>query len=225
MPFITPDLQRFQRKDHSQFGEDGVLERIAMDLGIEQGTFFEFGIGPKFGDPPQLLEGNFVALRAKGWRGVFLDGNDYPHDCGVRREFVSALNINHLYRKHGLPNDLDFMSIDVDGQDFWIWMNLQYRPKVMVVEYNGGLEQGESKVIQFAVDHRWDFTIYQGCSLEALNKLAISKSYTLVFANGVNGIFIRDDLVSNPDDFPFDSLWRGYMKLAPDPRNQPWVTI
>jgi hypothetical protein len=117
------------------------------------------------------------------------------------------------------------MSIDVDGQDFWIWMALDYKPKVMVVEYNGGLEKDDSIVIQFKLDHRWDYTIYQGCSLRALDKLSKSKGYTLVYANGVNGIFVRDDLISNKEDFSFDELYRGYHKLAPDERNQPWVVV
>ena len=232
MPYITPDLTRFERKDTSQFGEDGVFERLAADLGIEHGTFFEFGIGPKDSVPTARFEANFLALHKRGWTGVFLDGSDYGGDgkaeaerLDVRREFITAFNINHLYRKHGLPDDLDFMSIDVDGQDFWIWMALDFRPKVICCEYNGGLEKEESKVIQFKLDHRWDYTIYQGCTLKALDKLAKAKSYTLVYANGVNGIFVRNDLVSNKEDFGFDRRYRGYHKLGPDLRNQPWVEI
>ena len=198
MPYITPELSRFERKETSQFGEDGVLEKLAVDLGIEKGSYFEFGIGPKDSVPSERFEGNFVALHSKGWKGVFLDGNDYSGECkmeadrlGVRREFIDAFNINYLFRKHAIPENLDFMSIDVDGQDFWIWMALEYRPKLVCCEYNGGLDREESRVIQFKLDHRWDNTIYQGCSLKALDKLAKSKSYTLVYANGVMGFYSR----------------------------------
>ena len=227
MPYITTDLTRFERKEFSQFGEDGVIEQIADDLGLTTGTFFEFGIGPTDGvsfDKP--LEGNFVLLRNKGWAGVFLDGAPHlPSNVGVRREFITALNINLLYRKHGLPEDLDFMSIDVDGQEFWIWMALQPRPKVMIIEYNGGLPRESSVTTQFDVHHNWDGSIYQGASLLALDKLAKCKSYQLVWANGVNCIFIRDDLVSNPDCFSLEDIWRPFTPHFPDPKNRAWVEV
>ena len=225
MPYITPRLKRFERKETSQFEEDGVIERIALDLGIERGTYFEFGIGPADGTPYDMgLEGNFVALKKRGWTGVFLDGNEYP-GLEVRREFVTALNINQLYRKHALPDDLDFMSIDVDGQEFWIWMALIPRPKVVVIEYNGGLGPDRSVTMQFDVASAWDGTVYHGASLRALDKLAAAKNYVLAYSNGVNAIFIRDDLVSNRDDFSFGDIFVAYPPHAPDEKNRPWVSI
>ena len=224
---ITSDLGAHQAKTYSQFGEDGVIDRIAQDLGISEGTFFEFGIGPADGVSYHLpLEGNFVLLRERGWQGTFLDGTPHiPPNVKVHREMVSALNINHLYEKYKIPEDLDFMSIDVDGQEFWIWMALQARPKVMVIEYNGGLAKDASITTQFNVNHAWDGTIYHGASLLALTRLAQSKSYTLVFSNGVNAFFIRDDLVSNKQDFEYDRLYNPFTPHAPDPKARPWVTV
>ena len=77
----------------------------------------------------------------------------------MRKDFITALNINFLYYKHSIPENLDFMSIDVDGQEFWIWMAMQYRPKVMVIEINGGLGIDTSVTIQFDVNHKWDNTV------------------------------------------------------------------
>ena len=92
MPFITPNLEAYERKQFSQFGEDGVISRLASDLGIVQGTFFESGIGPADSvsfDQPLV----FVALREQGWKGVFLDGAAHvPDQIGIRREFITALN-------------------------------------------------------------------------------------------------------------------------------------
>jgi hypothetical protein len=224
---ITQNLQRFERNDFSQFGEDGVIEKIAADLGIERGTFFEFGIGPPYKSTFEQkgLEGNFVLLRKKGWSGVFLDGNTHPAEADVRREFITALNINYLYRKHGLPGDLDFMSIDVDGQEFWIWMALICRPKVVVIEFNGSIEKDLSITIQFDVNHVWDGTVYHGASLRALEKLGKAKEYTLIWSNGVNAIFVRDDLVSNKSDFTLDAIYKSLPPHHPDLQNRPWVTI
>lgn len=221
--YITPNLKLFENRISSQFGEDGVIAEIARCLRIERGTFFEFGIGPG----PNGLEGCFVALREAGWNGVFLDGNDYPSEFGVRREFVTAMNVNQLYRKHGLPDDLDFMSIDVDGQEFWIWMALQPRPRVMVIEFNAGLGPEASRTIPFDLRHVWDGTDYHGASLRALDKLAAAKGYVLVWSNGVNAIFLRDDFVSNKEDFQFEAIFKP-LPVAPHPpgpHGRPWVEI
>ncbi len=210
--YITPNLAAFERKEFSQFGEDGVIERLAADLGISRGTFFEFGIGPPWSSTFELsgLEGNFVLLRKRGWNGVFLDGESFPPEAGVHREFVTALNINAIYKKYRLPDDLDFMSIDVDGQEFWIWMALVYRPKVVICEFNGSFGTDESVTIRFDINHRWDGTVYHGASLRALNKLAVAKGYQLVWSNGVNAAFVRDDLVSNQSDFKLETIYRPY---------------
>ena len=90
MPYVTPNLKSFERKEFSQFGEDGITEKILADLEIPNGTFFEFGIGPADGVSfdTMPLEGNFVLLRQNGWKGVFLDGA--PHlssKVGVRKEW------------------------------------------------------------------------------------------------------------------------------------------
>lgn len=226
MAYITPNLHDFENQVTSQFGEDGVISAVAECLSLTNGTYFEFGIGPPI--PPkdnQELEGNFVNLKNKGWKGVFLDGNSYPASYGVRREFITALNINEVYAKHALPDDLDFMSIDVDGQEFWIWMALQARPKVIISEINGGFTLDVSKTIQFDLKHRWDGTCYHGASLRALNKLAEARYYTLVWCNGVNAMFIRTELVSNKDDFRIENIYRQVPFHAPDPLQRPWVEV
>ena len=59
----------------------------------------------------------------------------------------------------------------------------------------------------------------------ALDKVAKDKGYTLVWSNGVNAVFIRDDRVSNKSDFAFERLFVPFTPHAPDPKNRPWVTI
>ena len=73
MPYIEPHLKNYEKKTHSQFGEDGIIEKIASCLGIERGTCFEFGIGRNM---EGLMEGNFWLLRERGWTCVFLDGQE-----------------------------------------------------------------------------------------------------------------------------------------------------
>lgn len=222
--YITSDLIPCERKVSSQFGEDGILEQIASDLGIQRGTYFEFGISPGSFEAT-TLEGNFVEFQKRGWKGVFLDGAGHLAQYGVRQEFITPLNINRLYQKHGVPPDLDFMSIDIDGQEFWVWMNLQFRPKVMIIEINGGLGPDLSQTIMFDPQFLFDGSTYYGCSYQALSKLAQSKGYTPVWCNGVNVACIRDDLISNRDDFVGKNFHRPYTAYAPDALNRPWVMI
>jgi len=223
---ITPNLAEYERKEFSQFGEDGVIERVAAELGIESGMFFEFEISPwdsvTFADG---LEGNFVAFRKKGWRGVFLDGMRMPPEMGVECEFVTAMNVNQLYRKHRIPIDLDFMSVDVDGQEFWIWLALEARPKVIISEFNGGLGPEISATTQFNTTSMWDGTVYHGASYQAMVKLGHSKGYTLVWCNGVNLMFVRDDLIANKTDFDSEKLFVGYVPHKPDHLGRTWVEI
>lgn len=226
MPYIPPDLARFEYQKTSQFGEDGVVEAVAKALSITSGTFFEFGIGPPIpAKPGQELEGNFVQLRDKGWAGVFIDGKEYPPSFDIRREFITALNINQLMAKHAIPTDVDFMSIDVDGQEFWIWMALAARPKVLITEINGGFDIDSSKTIQFDINHRWDGTLYHGASLRAFHKLAQAKGYTLVWGNGVNAMFVQDAFISNKADFSIERAFRQLPFHAPDPLNRTWVEV
>ena len=142
-------------------------------------------------------------------------------DASLFRRSISII----FFRKHNVSEDLDFMSIDVDGQEFWIWMALQHRPKVVISEYNVGQGRDASVTIQFDVNHCWDGTRYHGASLRAMEKLAKSKFYTLVYANIANAFFVRDDLVSNKSDFYIDRFFIESPSHPEDKLNRPWVVI
>jgi hypothetical protein len=135
-----------------------------------------------------------------------MDGNQYSADRQTVREFITPLNINSLLRKYKVPYDLDLISIDIDGQDFLVWMSLQYRPKVVVIECNANFDYGDSRTIQFDLDHRYDGTMYFGASITALHKLWLSKGYTLVACNTFNCFFVRDDLIQDPESFNLDKI-------------------
>ena len=68
---------------------------------------------------------------------------------------------------------------------------------MLVIEYNAKFPPPTKWVMQYNPQHRWDYTDYQGASLESLTELSCSKGYTLVGCGlaGVNAFFVRDDLV------------------------------
>lgn len=223
------DMGRRGWQRYSQNDEDGVLDYIFSIIPPSpQGRFFvEIGVGPPWQHTLEEcgLEGNCRLLKEKGWRGLFLDAEPYPDEYGVKQERVDPININPILRKYGVPEDLDLISIDVDGQDFWVWSNLIYFPTVVVVEYNANLGMNESRVIPFNASYQWDGTKWFGASLRALNNLANSKGYVLTYANGVNAFFIRGSLVKNKQDFYFEKLYRFRDLHRADTLNRMWVLI
>lgn len=188
----TTDLNHYELKIYSQNGEDGIILRLFDLVGTTNKYFVEFGVENGF-------ECNTRFLREYlGWQGLMMDGRFSTPSLNLQQEFITAENINDLFAKHHVPEEFDLLSIDLDYNDFYIWLNLSpsYRPRVVVIEYNATHSWNEDKVVLYDPFTMWDFTNYSGASIKALYNLGIFKGYTLVYAEkvGVNLFFIRDDV-------------------------------
>jgi hypothetical protein len=201
-------LTEFELRVFSQHGEDGVIAEVLARIGIDGAQFVEFGIETG-------REGNCVFLAdVLGWAGLFIEPDP---DCYAslahkyaRNQRISTLNaivtednVGHLFTEAGLPEEFDVLSIDVDGQDYWIWAGLEsYRPRVVVIEYNASLAPDRQLVQPRGHTERWDGTDYFGASLDALCALAQAKGYRLVHTDlgAINAFFVREDLAQ--DRFP-----------------------
>jgi hypothetical protein len=225
---LRSPLKESGAKTHSQNDEDGIVEAIFADIQPRSRYFVEFGIGPNWLDPQYArgIEGNCVLLHKSGWDGLFMDGGTHPKEYGIRREHVTPLNINSLLRKYDVPDNLDVLSIDVDGQDLWIWMACDFRPSLVIIEYNANFRTlHESLTVVFDQKFRWDGTKYYGASLGALVKLGTDKGYKLVYANGVNAFFVRSDMLANPEDFRDEDLLFFVDQHIADHFRRQWVNI
>jgi hypothetical protein len=183
------DLAPFEKRYGSQNGEDGILEALFAAIGATNRFFVEFGV-----EDGSVC--NTRRLRERGWSGLLMDPRDPPAP-GVAREFVTAENIEALLDKHGVPPEPDLLSIDVDGNDWWIWKAIvSRRPRVVVIEYNAAQRPPRSVTIAYDPAFRWDGTDYFGASLAALEKLGREKGYALVGCDsrGVNAFFVREEL-------------------------------
>ena len=183
-------LNRFESKVYSQNGEDGILQALFSKIGTTNKFCVEFGV--ENGE-----ECNTRYLREKKhWTGLLMDGGN-THPSWIKREFISAENINELFKKYTVPKEFDLLSIDIDGNDYWVWkaLDTSYAPRVVVIEYNAKFPPPESKTIAYELLFKWDGTDYFGASLVALVKLATAKRYTLVGCDrqGVNAFFVRTD--------------------------------
>jgi len=233
-PTPGPDhgLGPFELKAFSQNGEDGILAEILRRCGVRDGFFVEFGAA-------QGVENNCAALAdLLGWRGLFMEGGARDHAVlerkyrpsdrvATRCAIVSPENVEALFTEAGVPAEPDVLSIDVDGEDYWIWEALEhYRPLVVVIEYNSGLEPGR-RLVQPRGSGPWDGTAFLGASLAALESLGERKGYRLVHTDltGVNAFFVRDDA---PGEFPppdrvqrrGPNLWLHGEALDPDPEGR-----
>ncbi len=124
---------------------------------------------------------------------------------------MTAENIQSLLEKYQVPDGFDLISIDVDGNDFWIWNQITSRPRVVVIEYNAHVSPLLARTIRYDAQFRWTSTDYMGASLRALHELGRRKMYTLVYCerNGVNAFFVADECL--PPDFvprPVESIYR-----------------
>lgn len=184
------NINSFEQRYYSQGGEDGIINIIFNKIKTTNKFCVEFGI--------HSTEGNTIYLKKRGWNCLWMDGNGDGKN--IKKEFITAENVNDLFKKYNVPKEFDLLSIDIDSNDYWVWKAIKgYSPRVVVVEYNSSILPTKSKTIKYDPNQVWDGTNYFGASLLALVKLGKLKGYTLIGCNnwGVNAFFIRNDLVKN----------------------------
>jgi len=200
------DLLQHEHKVYSQNGEDGVLQAIFAAVGVTNKYFVEFGC-------EQATECNCAYLLEQGWKGLFMDGGGISHNprAVVHKEFITAENINALFRKYAVPDAIDLLSLDIDGNDYWVWKEITCRPRVIVIEYNGHFPPPLRRTIIYDPKFRWNGSDYFGGSLQAMKELGEQKGYTLVYceSTGGNAFFIAKDVL--PASFvpkPIEAIFR-----------------
>jgi hypothetical protein len=116
----------------------------------------------------------------------------------VQKEFITAENIQALLHKHQVPMFFDYLSIDIDGNDWWVWQAIRrWMPRVVSIEFNSNFRWDESYTIKYNPQHKWDGTSYFGASLAALTVLARRKNYSLVhIVEGLDAFFVRNDCLT-----------------------------
>ena len=204
----------------SQFGEDGIIQRLIQTVPITHRTFIEFGV-------EDFAESNCrFLLMNNNWRGFVLDSSEravasmrstswyWKHDLRAACAMLTRDNINDQLRASGFPRDLGLLSIDVDGVDYWLFEAITaFEPRILIVEYNATFGDERAITVPYhpafsrRAQHYSD--MYYGASLAALAHLADQRGYALVGTEsaGVNAFFVRRDVLG---DWPALSVREAY---------------
>ena len=188
MPANTTLTQADENNVHSQNGEDGVLHRLFAALDIATGTAVEFGAW----DGVHLS--NTAALRARGWNTILIEA-DETKIARLRALESGRTKVVHAFveprGEHSLDaildgigvTHVDFVSIDIDGDDLNVFRHLVRRPTVVCIEFNPGIPPPYS----FTNPERQ----HKGSSIAAIYEVAQDKGYELVYATYCNAFLVR----------------------------------
>lgn len=202
------DLRDAEFKVFSQFGEDGILQYLIRETQIlvEEKTFIEFGVQNYSESNTRFL------LMNDHWEGLIIDGSEQHIDSIKKQDIywrqsltaVSAWidkdNINQIIGDAGFSGSSGILSIDIDGNDYWIWEQIDIiNPVIVVVEWNSVFGAKHAVTIPynpaFQRENAHYSCLYWGASISAFSSLASKKGYSLLCSNwaGNNLFFVRND--------------------------------
>lgn len=206
-----PKIETTGRKVFSQFEEDGKLLFLFSLLGMTEKTFVEFG-------SDDGINSNSANLYYHhGFNGLFLDGNERALDRGryffyrhrnstgkapiFKQGMITAENINDLIGSAGLKGEIGLLSIDIDGNDYWVWKAIDViQPQVVIIETHNEFGMNDI-IVPYDPNYMYPgkHPTYHGASPVAMTKLANHKGYRLVGSNelGFNFIYLKEDLLVN----------------------------
>jgi hypothetical protein len=208
---LIPNFNDVQFSCYSQNGEDGILLYIFSLIGTTNKKCVEICVG-------NILESNTANLIINhGWNGLLFDGNKKNIKLGKSiysklkntrtyppkfiNAWITKTNINNLIEEAGFVGEIDLLSIDMDGNDWWIWKAIEcINPRVVIVEYNNLWGPNKCMTIPYKDDFKAVLNNYGldygGASLAAFIKLAKEKEYNLIGVEkyGFNAFFVKSNL-------------------------------
>jgi hypothetical protein len=207
----------------SQWGEDGIIQFLVRRVKVAKKVFVEFGV-------ETYVEANTrFLLTNNNWSGLLMDGSAenirsikksgiyWQHTLKAVEAFVTRENNNGLLAENGIGGEIGLLSIDIDGNDYWVWDAIQgVSPAIVVLEYNARFGPTEAVTVPYDPEFqraRAHYShVYYGASLGALTRLSGRKGYALVGCNsaGNNAFYIRKDL--RPESVPELSVEAAFVR-------------
>jgi hypothetical protein len=247
-----PRLQETGFQVCSQADEDGILLYLFSVIGANSRRCVEICAG----DGLECNTANLILNH--GWHALLVDGNKdlVARGVGFYRQskltrvfpprfvcsWVTRSNVNDLLRSNDFTGEVDLLSLDLDGVDYWIWEAIDaVSPRVVVLEYQDILGPDRACTVPYADD--FDCTRYPttegmpnfcGASLSAFCKLGHRKGYRLVGVNryGYNAFFVRNGIADRllpeidvKDCFSHPKVAWGMRERFPSVKDYPWVDV
>jgi hypothetical protein len=245
---VLPRYQDAGFRVFSDADEDGILHFLFSVLGTGDKRLVDLGAaGLSASNTGNLLV-------HQGWTGLLIEGDAESLAAGSEefeslgvmpaemiRAWITEENIDGLIADH-VPGPVDLLSIDIDGNDYWIWKAVtSISPRVVVIEYQDIIGPERALTIpydpQFSLDsfpENATHNNYVGASLRAMVNLGRVKGYRLVATNsyGFNAFFVREDLAADllpeiPVEAGFPHPWNeyGHRERWPLVADLPWVEV
>ena len=206
-----PSFEDVGFKTYSEADEDGILHYIFALIGTTNKRLLDIGAaGINISNTANLVINH-------GWKGLLIEG-DLKRVLSARKfyetfpnirnyppvvvdKWVTSDNVNQVIMENGFSGDIDLLSIDIDGVDYWIWDAINcMQPRVVIVEYQCIWGPEKSVTVpnspDFKPEYHGRFGIYSGASLAAFVKLGKRKGYRLVGCSryGYNAFFIQNGI-------------------------------
>jgi hypothetical protein len=204
---FVKSLDEVEFQVFSQRGEDGIIQYIINKIEIPNKIFVEFGVETYTESNTRFL------LFNNNWSGLAIDGckNNidfikkdmvyWKYDLVAINSFITNDNINNLISEYTKTQDIGLLSVDIDGNDYWIWESINcINPRVVVCEYNSAFGNARKVTVPYKSDFvrskEHHSELYFGASLAAFCDLAEKKGYDFIGTSsaGVNAYFVRKDL-------------------------------
>jgi len=209
----TKSLLPHGYKVYSQNEEDGMIAEVFKRIGTTDQKFIEIGLSTG-------LECNTLKLLLEGWTGCWVEGSAdkaeiikrrfatpiQANELSLAEHFITKENVNDVFESAGFTGEIDFLSLDIDGNDYHVLEAMEcISPRAVILEYNAKFHPPMKWVMAYNPRHRWDGSDYFGASLKSFELLMDSKGYCLVGCNlaGVNAFFVKKDLVGGLFQAPF----------------------
>lgn len=203
-----PDLASHEFRVFSQWGEDGIIQYLIENVNISKEVFVEFGVQDYTESNTRFL------LVNNNWSGLVIDGDNdqinyikrdpiyWQYNLKAVNSFITKDNINSIMSENGIKGEIGLLSVDIDGNDYWVWDAIDViSPSIVISEYNHRFGNEKSVTVpydkDFVRENAHYSMIYYGASLKALVNLGKRKHYAFVGCNtaGNNAFFVRRDLL------------------------------
>jgi hypothetical protein len=206
-------LREAEFRVFSQWGDDGIIQYLIHHVELPAETFVEFGV-----EDYREANTRFLLLN-DNWRGLIMDGTKdhmdrvkasdlyWRHDLTAVDAFISRENINDLIRSARFSGPIGILSVDIDGNDYWVWESIDVvDPAIVIVEYNSVF--GARRAVSVPYDPAFRRSeahssyLFWGCSVAALCSLARRKGYVFVGcnSNGNNAYFVKASLAGQLEE-------------------------